>query len=413
MAPGYSSLRGYNRPNWENPKAWYFIADKPAIPMEEPKKKKKDKTITTTGVDPNYVPHEIYYEKGSQEKYIKNVYKLKEDSSPEDYCCWRESIGELLAAKGPTPFDLVKKIILSCMEAGERAKLFSNKVDEFMIKDTRKLAKAAAKEAAAAAAAAAAATEEPKTPTGDNPQAQSSKKKKKKDKQKPDKEEAPIPRKERDTPATIDRYYDIPIWRALNEVALTIFPKGAEDARIQREYLMHSLQFAMGNKKPETYNNRLVKVANYKRFFPLDTEEWSPTKRHPPLLEEGDLISISLKSVKPQMLTQLKIMGKTRSKFTTLAELTKFLKQLYEGEQLQKQLDQIHQSKRKSGNDSDEERPRKKRRKGNNNNQSKGGHNHSKSGRGNKRCSICKQNGHEEDDCWFNEDNPNQPKWAV
>jgi len=47
-------------------------------------------------------------------------------------------IRDLLMAKeslGPVAFDLEKKLILSCMEAGEKADLFSTKCEEYMVEE--------------------------------------------------------------------------------------------------------------------------------------------------------------------------------------------------------------------------------------------------------------------------------------
>ena len=150
--------------------------------MDAPKKKPKDKPVPGAGVDPNYVSHDIYYERGSTEKYTKVIFKLQSHCSPEDYCSWRCEIRDLLMAKeslGPVAFDLKKKLILSCVKAGEKAALFSTKCDEYMVEEMQKIGKQATKEAAAAAVEG---TEHPPEEAflpDSNPQGTSAKKKKK------------------------------------------------------------------------------------------------------------------------------------------------------------------------------------------------------------------------------------------
>jgi len=173
---------------------------------------------------------------------------------------------------GPVAFDLKKKLILSCVEAGEKAVLFSTKCDEYMVEEMRQTGKQAAKEAAATAAEGIKPIADEAFLPDSNPQGTSAKKKKKKKKgaekdQETDSEtevedpkEDPIPRKK---PTIISPRLENAIWRALNDLGLAIFPQGANAARIQREHLTHSLQFNMGTTKPDKWANRFQLVNSH------------------------------------------------------------------------------------------------------------------------------------------------------
>jgi len=153
--------------------------------MEAPQKKPKDTPVPGAGVDPNCVSRDICYEKGSTEKHTKVIFKLQSHCSPEDCCSWRCEIRDLLMAKeslGPVAFDLKKKLILSCMEAGEKAALFSTKCDECMVEEMRQIGKQAAQEAAATAAEGTEPVADEAFLPDSNPQGTSAKKKKKKKK---------------------------------------------------------------------------------------------------------------------------------------------------------------------------------------------------------------------------------------
>ena len=207
MAPSQSTLRGNKKPSWEVAQYYQYLRDQPAILMDAPKKKPKDTPVPGAGVDPNYVSHDIYYERGSTEKYTKVIFKLQSHCSPEDYCSWRCEIRDLLMAKeslGPVAFDLKKKLILSCMEAGEKAALFSTKCDKYMVEEMRQIGK---QEAAAAAAKGPDPTPDEAFLPDSNPQGSSAKKKKKKEKEKDQEtdEEDFIPRKK---PTTISPYLE-------------------------------------------------------------------------------------------------------------------------------------------------------------------------------------------------------------
>jgi len=196
MSPSQSTLRGNKKQNWEVSQCCQCLRDEPAILMEATKKKAKTTPVPGAGVDPNYVSHDICYERGSTEKYTKVILKLKSHCSAEDYCSWRCEIRDLLMAKeslGPVTFYLKKKLILSSMEAGDKADLFSTKCEEYIVEEMQQLGKQAAQEAAAAAAEGMVATPDEAFLPDHNPQSSSAKKKKKKD-QETD-EEDPIPRK--------------------------------------------------------------------------------------------------------------------------------------------------------------------------------------------------------------------------
>jgi len=194
---------------------------------------------------------------------------------------------------------LKKKLILSCMEAGEKAALFSTKCDEHMVEEMRQLGKQAAQEAAAAAAEGAEPNPDEAFLPDSNPQGTSAKKKKKKGADKDQEtdgetdvehpKENPVPRKK---PTTISPRLENAIWRAMNDLGLAIFPQGAQAARIKREHLTHSLQFNMGSTKPDEWANRFQLAKSCQAHFPLPPEVWSHTNRCPRLSDEEEKIRI-------------------------------------------------------------------------------------------------------------------------
>jgi len=64
MAPSHSALRGNKKPSWEVAQYYRCLRDQPAILVDAPKKKPKDTPVPGAGADPNYVSHDIYYERG-------------------------------------------------------------------------------------------------------------------------------------------------------------------------------------------------------------------------------------------------------------------------------------------------------------------------------------------------------------
>ena len=396
----------------------------PPIRMELPNKKEKDPVTNSTGPDPNVVSHDIYYSPGSTEKYSKDFHKLMEKSTPEEYCKWREEIRDLLREKernGVVAYDLKVRIIRSCMEAGERCRHFVNKVEEYAQEVTRQIAKEAAQ--AAAEAANARASEE--ADSSGNPQSSSKKEKKKLKKQK-EKEALETPQKA--TQEQLPEEFQIPrraeqlalskrlepcIWRAMNDLGLMVFDKKEKAAKYQREYLLHNLQFHMGNKKPEKWAQRLFLLNNYMEFHPLRADLWTYENQHPRLLDEEELTIIIHKAAKPLYHLTIKQQGK---EFNNTQEVIAFLTQLYDAEQFQKLLDQQNQNKHKNGSEH-EGGPAKKRHKGdqrshkNNKHQQKekgkGGH----KGDGYKECSNCGKPGHLDPECWLKEENAHLAPW--
>jgi len=354
MEPGYSSLRGDKRPNWDQQKMFTMFGA-PPIRMELPNKKEKDTITNTTGPDPNVVSHDIYYSPGSSEKYSKDFHKLMEKSTPEEYCKWREEVRDLLREKernGVVPFDLKVRIICSCMEAGERCRHFVNKVEEYAQEVTRQHAKEAAKAAAEAANARASEEED----SLGNPQS-SSKKEKKKQKKKKEKEALETPKKaaQEETPEEFQiprkaeqqallKLLEPCIWRAMNDLGLRVFDKKEKAAKNQREYLLHNLQFHTQNKKREKWAQRLFLLNNYMELYPLAANKWTYENQHPHLLDEEELTIMIHKAAKPVYHYTIKQQGK---EFDYTKESIAFLTQLHDAEQFQKLLDQPNQNKHK------------------------------------------------------------------
>jgi len=414
MAPSQSTLRGNKKPSWEVAQHCQHLRDQPAIRMEAPQKKPKDTPVPGAGVDPNHVSHDIHCEKGSTEKYTKAIFKLQSHCSPEDYCSWRCKIRDLLMAKeslGPVTFDLKKKLILSCMEAGEKAALFSTKCDEHMVEEMRQIGKQAAQEAAATAAEGIAPAADEAFLPDSNPQGTSAKKKKKKTEKEKDQEtdgetdvedpkEDPIPRKK---PTIISPHLENAIWRAMNDLGLAIFPQGAQATRIQREYLTHSLQFNMGTTKPDKWANPFQLVNNYQAYFPLLPEAWSPTNRCPRLLDEEEKTSILLKAAPPKFYRDIKMQGTNSIHFKSMQSAVKFLTQLHEAAQFEKKMHEFNEHKRKHGSDGHHEHPKKRYKGGKPSYKKNNTHNS-----GFKKCSNCGKLGHLDSECYYKEEYKHQ-----
>ena len=301
MAPSYSALNGANRRNVnEISKLLAFSMNKPAIPMVSHKKGKTKTQTTLSKDDIRNVTHEIHYTKNSDDKYTQVMAKLTDASGPEEYCIWRQEIRNLFMAKeslGSVPFDYKQKLILSSMAQGERSRFFTAKSDNYLEEETRKLGFEAALEAAAAAKEKEQKkkdTSQEETSTSEDSPQGSAKKKKKKDKKK--EAEPEIPRREKSH--KLPKTFDVPIWRALNDLGLQIFPQGAQAYRIQKDYLTNRLALSMNNQQPEKWARRFTVVADYFQFFPLAQDDWSPAKRHPRLLEEDEKVEIFLQAAK-------------------------------------------------------------------------------------------------------------------
>jgi len=393
--------------------------DTPPIKMEH-QQANKDTNSSTSGADPNVVSHDIYYSPGSTEKYSKDLLKLREKSTAEEYCKWREEVRDLLVEKERNrvvPYDLKVRLIRSCMESGERDRHFAAKVEEYATEATRQLAKEAAEAAAEVAAAKAAATSEDDSSLPANPQGSSKKEKKKKVKKKDKDPETPkkqekeheaedpfqIPRKEEKE--AMARLLEPCIWRAMNDLGLMVFEKKDKAAKHQREYLLHNLQFHMDNMKPEKWAQRLFLINNYIKYFPLDPEKWTYRKQHNRMLDEDELIVILQKAPKMQYQIAMYKQGKS---FDTTREAIAFLMQLYDAEKFQKLLEKSHSKKNKNGSDQEDDRPRKRHKNKHNHNQQKGKGDY----KGNsKKCANCSKPGHTEADCWFKEGNEHKAPW--
>jgi len=430
MAPGYSSLRGDNRPSWDQQKILATMFGAPPIKMELPQKKDKDTSAHTSGPDPTMVSHDIFYAPGSHEKYTKELRKLLETSTPEEYCTWRGEIRDLLREKQrgrPLAHELKIRLVTSCMEAGERRKLFTDKVEEHAAAVNRKITAKAMKAATEAAKAKSSEDEQIISKAAAKRKEQQQKKKvplvtpgKAAQEEEETADPFDVPRKE-DTEA-LDNLLDPCIWRAMNDLGLMVFDKKEKAAKNQNDYLLHNLQFHMTNKKPEKWAKRLFLLNNYMEFFPLAEEKWTYKNQHPRLLDEDELTVIIQKAANPEHLYTLKSQGR---EFDTPKDTVAVLTQLYDADQIRKLLDQQEKSKHKHGSERDGGSA-KKRHKGeqrsNTNNQQqqkekgKGGY----KGKGYKECNHCGRPGHLEAGCWtkpenahlapWNKDQPDNPK---
>jgi len=196
----------------------------------------------------------------------------------------------------------------------------------------------------------------------------------------------------------------------MNDLGLVIFPQGAQAARIQREYLTHSLQFHMGTTKPDKWANRFQLVNSYQEYFPLLPEVWSPTNRCPRLLDEEEKISILLKAAPPKFYRDIKMQGTNSSHFKSVQSAVKFLTQLHEAAQFEKKMHEFNEQKRKHGSDGYQERPKKRYKGGKSSHQ----HNNNQDRSGFKKCSNCGKSGHLDPDCWYKEENQKKqpPGWG-
>ena len=261
MAPSPSTLTDAFRVNtFVMSKLIAMGQSDPPIPLEQPQNNKGKSLGPLNGNNPNVVCHKLHYQKGIDDTYEKYMFKLRDDSTPEEYCFWRQEIASLLMAKekfGAVSIDYKRTLILASMNEGERATLFNNSCEQYLREELRQLAK----EAQEAAAKAARKKEKEKekesskdeeSVPGDNPQAQSAKKKKKKDKKKEAEVEAEVeivevPRK--DVSDRTPPVSDVSIWRALNDLGLKVFPEGAKAYKVQKYYLTNLLQCTMGDQK--------------------------------------------------------------------------------------------------------------------------------------------------------------------
>jgi len=410
MAPSYSTLNGANRRNTaEISRLLAFSMNKPAIPMVNPKKGKTKGQTTLSKDDIRNVTHEIHYTRNSDDKYTQVMAKLTDDSGPEEYCIWRQEIRNLFMAKeslGSVPFDYKQKLILSSMAQGERSRFFTAKSDNYLEEETRKLGYEAAQEAAAAALEMTSIDKKKKkdTPQDKESNAEDSpKKKKKKDKKK--EAEGEIPRKAKSN--KVPKSFDVPIWRALNDLGLQIFPQGAQAYRIQKDYLTNCLALSMNNQQPEKWARRFIVVADYFHFFPLAQDNWSSAKRHPRLLDEDEKVAIFLQAAKWEYQPIIK-MDSTFTNCATLKEAVKLLSKVDEGAQLQQQLEElIPTNKRQHGSDNGQSRKQHKGNHHSKQNSQKG----AKNNNSNKKCGNCGKPGHADEECWYDEANAHKAPW--
>ncbi|CAB9515692.1 hypothetical protein SEMRO_732_G194380.1 [Seminavis robusta] len=182
--------------------------------------------------------------------------------------------------------------------------------------------------------------------------------------------------------------------KVLNDMALKIFADGAWAARSQKRYMRNNL--FMGNMDPEKFADRLEKLNDYLKYFPIDKVEME----HPPnkKLDWDELVDIMDYSTPrrwhPLMLSQ----GKQPHLFRSFSEAVTYYQRLYKSNQLSRKLAEAGRFIGGGGGHSGGGSSGKRRRGGHNN----GKDNNTSNQKERTPCSTCGKM--HRGKCWHSED---------
>jgi transposase InsO family protein len=233
-----------------------------------------------------------------------------------------------------------------------------------------------------------------------------------------------------DQPSKSKRDLKVIINRALNEVALRIFKHGKDAYKIQRRYLR--TRIPIGTMAVKTYTDRLERINTWFQYFPVETKTIvGDDDDLPPPLDDDEIMDL-LHFAQPVEWNIRNLQQGKHGFFDDLLSMTDAYALYQDADQLQREVDKIHnrtrtrdnQSQSRGNNNGNDRRnssnPRRKRKgRGNGINREeeprppKKSHNDKKNNEDHETCPHCGRN-HKKpwSDCWSLPANKNnRPDW--
>ncbi|CAB9499949.1 unknown protein [Seminavis robusta] len=126
--------------------------------------------------------------------------------------------------------------------------------------------------------------------------------------------------------------------QVMNDMALKIFADGAWAARSQKRYMRNNL--FMGNMDPEKFADRLEKLNDYLKYFPIDKVEME----HPPnkKLDWDELVDIMDYSTPRRWHPLMPSQGKQPHLFKSFNEAVTYYQRLYKADLLSRKLSEAN-----------------------------------------------------------------------
>jgi hypothetical protein len=175
--------------------------------------------------------------------------------------------------------------------------------------------------------------------------------------------------------------------RVLNDVALRVFPQGADSCRNQKRYLRNSM-IKLGDQDPEKFRDQLVKINNYLEYFPIKSIGMPKPPNKP--MDEDDLVDIMERGISIEWRARMMYNNQRSYAFETVDEAAEHYKSMWDADCLISHalgLGKQNESNKGKGRGSNN----KRNRDGSSKHRSNRNENDNKSTGGIKQCTTCKK----------------------